>query len=170
MAEYEWIVLVYKVPSEPSKYRATVWREIKRLGGVYLQNGVAIFPDIDDVSLNVSALALQIRSMDGTEHMFFTQSTTQNQSDELIRMFQDARTTEYNDIAPDIETIEERVRGVTSKEDIQEVFDELKKLKKNVGTIKGRDYFKCPKGQEVLSLMKDLQSTIQTLQREGVGD
>lgn len=56
-----WVVLIYKVPTEPTKYRASVWREIKRLGGVYLQGGVVVFPDIDDVLLNVTSLGDMIR-------------------------------------------------------------------------------------------------------------
>ncbi len=38
-----WLVLVYRVPSEPTRLRATVWRRLKGLGAVYLQNSIAAF-------------------------------------------------------------------------------------------------------------------------------
>jgi hypothetical protein len=33
-----WLVLIYRVPSEPTRLRSTVWRRIKSLGAIYLQN------------------------------------------------------------------------------------------------------------------------------------
>jgi hypothetical protein len=33
-----WLLLIYRVPSEPSRLRAAVWRRIKSLGAIYLQN------------------------------------------------------------------------------------------------------------------------------------
>ncbi|MCW2942968.1 MAG: ChrB protein, partial [Actinomycetia bacterium] len=39
-----WLVLVYKVPAEPTRLRAGVWRKIKGLGAIYLQNSVAALP------------------------------------------------------------------------------------------------------------------------------
>jgi hypothetical protein len=34
-----WFVLVYKLPPEPTRLRASVWRKLKAAGAVYLQNG-----------------------------------------------------------------------------------------------------------------------------------
>ena len=39
-----WLVLIYRIPSEPTRLRATVWRRLKGLGAVYLQNSVATLP------------------------------------------------------------------------------------------------------------------------------
>src|SRR5262249_57473118 len=39
-----WLLLIYRVPSEPSRLRATVWRRIKSLGAIYLQNSAAALP------------------------------------------------------------------------------------------------------------------------------
>ncbi len=39
-----WLLLVYRVPSEPSRLRATVWRRIKSLGAIYLQSSAAALP------------------------------------------------------------------------------------------------------------------------------
>ncbi len=39
MAESQsWLLFIYKIPSEPSRLRATVWRRLKGLGAIYLQN------------------------------------------------------------------------------------------------------------------------------------
>lgn len=166
MSDYHWVVLVYKVPSEPTKYRATIWREIKRLGGVYLQNGVCIFPDIDDVPLNVSALASQIRTMGGSEYMFFTESPTQNQALELVELFQAARREEYAELMPEIERLRGQAEAAASREILQALYEELKKLRKQIGVIKGRDYFSAPEGRVISAEFQQVQRTLQALQKE----
>jgi hypothetical protein len=39
-----WLVLVYRVPSEPTRLRSAVWRKLKSLGAIYLQQSVAVLP------------------------------------------------------------------------------------------------------------------------------
>ena len=39
-----WLVLIYHVPPEPTRLRSTVWRLIKSLGAIYLQNSAAALP------------------------------------------------------------------------------------------------------------------------------
>jgi hypothetical protein len=38
-------LLIYSVPAEPSRKRAYVWREVKKLGAIYLRDGVCIQPE-----------------------------------------------------------------------------------------------------------------------------
>jgi hypothetical protein len=167
MTNYNWVVLVYKIPPEPTKYRASVWREIKRLGGVYLQNGICIFPEIDDVSLNVSALASQIRNMGGSEYMFFTQSPTQEQANELVGLFLSARDEEYDELFEVAESLRARIDATSEFNDIQPLFDDMKKLKRQIGVVKSRDYFSARKGKQLMASLRDIQQTLRTLTEGG---
>src|ERR687898_153907 len=36
-----WVLLVYRIPREPSRHRVAVWRKLRDLGALYLQDGVA---------------------------------------------------------------------------------------------------------------------------------
>ena len=36
-----WLVLIYTLPAEPTRKRAFVWRELKKLGAVYLREQAA---------------------------------------------------------------------------------------------------------------------------------
>ena len=40
-----WLILVYHLPREPSRHRVAVWRKLKALGALYLQDGVAALPE-----------------------------------------------------------------------------------------------------------------------------
>src|SRR5215218_3131063 len=40
-----WLILIYHLPREPSRHRVAVWRKLKALGALYLQDGAAALPD-----------------------------------------------------------------------------------------------------------------------------
>jgi len=40
-----WRVITYRLPAEPSRHRVAVWRELRRLGAVALQQGTWAVPD-----------------------------------------------------------------------------------------------------------------------------
>ncbi len=68
--ERGWFVLVYNLPSEPSRYRASVWRKRKAAGAVYLQNGVAALPDDPGGERTMRGVAREIREVGDTTHLF----------------------------------------------------------------------------------------------------
>ncbi|MGH2561215.1 MAG: Chromate resistance protein ChrB, partial [Thermomicrobiales bacterium] len=40
-----WALLIYVLPSHPSRLRAAVWRDVKRAGAVYLRDGACALPE-----------------------------------------------------------------------------------------------------------------------------
>jgi hypothetical protein len=42
---FEWVLLAYRLPREPSTPRITVWRKLKRLGVAQLLDGLVALPD-----------------------------------------------------------------------------------------------------------------------------
>ena len=45
MENQSWVLLIYRLPREPSRHRVAVWRKLKDLGALYLQDGVAALPE-----------------------------------------------------------------------------------------------------------------------------
>ena len=39
-----WQIITYRLPKEPSRHRVAVWRELRRLGAVSLQQGTWALP------------------------------------------------------------------------------------------------------------------------------
>ena len=39
-----WVLLVYKIPREPTSSRAVIWRKLKRLGALLLHDAVWVLP------------------------------------------------------------------------------------------------------------------------------
>jgi len=63
-----WLLLAYRVPSEPSRLRATVWRRLKALGAIYVQNSVAALPE-DPCRTCPACPARRDRPMGGTAQL-----------------------------------------------------------------------------------------------------
>jgi len=49
-----WIVFVYRLPAQPSRHRVGVWRELRRIGALPIQQSIYILPDGKE---NLQALA-----------------------------------------------------------------------------------------------------------------
>jgi len=61
-----WLVLIYHVPSEPTRLRSTVWRRIKSLGAIYLQNSAAALPRTGPAERSLRKLRREILDMSGS--------------------------------------------------------------------------------------------------------
>jgi DNA-binding transcriptional regulator PaaX len=61
-----WLLLIYRVPPEPTRLRSTVWRRIKSLGAIYLQNSAAALPASATAERALRKLRREIIDMSGT--------------------------------------------------------------------------------------------------------
>ena len=59
------MLLIYRVPQESPGRRTYVWRQLKGLGAVYLQQAAAVLPDHPEVRRALEALAARIRQYGG---------------------------------------------------------------------------------------------------------
>src|ERR1700760_4363165 len=91
-----WLLLIYRVPPEPTRLRSTVWRRIKSLGAIYLQNSVAALPASTTNERALRKLRREITDMSGTA-MLMSCAVLAGEA-EVLAMFQAARNDEYEEI------------------------------------------------------------------------
>src|ERR1700716_2789443 len=91
-----WLVLVYRVPSEPTRLRSTVWRRLKSLGAIYLQNSAAALPASVAAERALRKLRSEILDMSGTAALL--SCTVLAGEQEVRAAFQAARDDEYEEI------------------------------------------------------------------------
>ena len=65
MDNLAWLLLIYKVPPEPAGKRVALWRRLKGMGAVYLQNGVCLLPKSDDHGRRLKMLENDVAEMGG---------------------------------------------------------------------------------------------------------
>ena len=139
-----WLLLIYRVPPEPTRLRSTVWRRIKSLGAIYLQNSVAALPVSAANERALRKLRREITDMSGTA-MLMSCSVLAGEA-EVRAMFQAARNDEYEEI---VDKCEDFLRQVQKEYDenhftyaeLEENEVDLVKLKNWFAKIVERDFF-----------------------------
>jgi len=96
VSEVGWLVLVYRVPTDPTRLRATVWRRLKALGAIYLQNSVAALPVSPAAERALRSLRNEIGQMGGTAQLL-SACAMAGEAD-LVAAFNAARDDEYGEI------------------------------------------------------------------------
>jgi hypothetical protein len=139
-----WLLLIYRVPPEPTRLRSTVWRRIKSLGAIYLQNSVAALPASTANERSLRKLRREITDMSGTA-MLMSCSVLAGEA-EVRASFQAARNDEYEEI---VDKCEDFLRQVQKEYDenhftyaeLEENEVDLVKLKNWFAKIIERDVF-----------------------------
>jgi hypothetical protein len=139
-----WLLLVYRVPPEPTRLRAAVWRRIKSLGAIYLQNSVAALPASTANERALRKLRHEITDMPGTA-VLLSCSVLAGET-EVRAAFQAARNDEYEEI---VDKCQDFLAGVQKEYDadhftyaeLEENEVDLVKLKNWFAKITARDAF-----------------------------
>jgi hypothetical protein len=139
-----WLLLIYRVPSEPSRLRAAVWRRIKSLGAVYLQNSAAALPASVGAERALRKLRSEILNMGGTAVLMTC--TVLAGATEVMGAFQAARNDEYEEIVDRCEDFlaqvkKEHVAEHFTYAELEENEVDLVKLQNWFGKVRQRDVF-----------------------------
>ena len=143
----QWLLLVYRVPSEPSRLRSAVWRRLKSLGAIYLQNSAAALPASPGAERALRKLRNEILAMPGSAVLLSCQVLAGASG--VHAAFQAARDDEYEEIADRCEDFLAQVR----KEHVAQHFTfaeleenevDLVKLQKWFARVRQRDVFGAP--------------------------
>jgi hypothetical protein len=139
-----WLVLIYRVPSEPSRLRSTVWRRIKSLGAIYLQNSAAALPASTGHERALRKLRSEILDMGGTAVLL--SCTVLAGATEVMEAFQAARNDEYEEIVDRCEDFlaqvkKEHVAEHFTYAELEENEVDLAKLQNWFARVRQRDSF-----------------------------
>jgi DNA-binding transcriptional regulator PaaX len=139
-----WLLLVYRVPSEPTRLRAAVWRRLKSLGAIYLQNSAAALPASVAAERALRRLRSEILDMSGTAALLSCQVLA-GESD-VRAAFQTARDDEYEEIVDKCQDFLAQVRKEYVAEhftyaELEENEVDLVKLKNWLARVAERDVF-----------------------------
>ena len=103
-APLSWRVLIYRVPTEPASKRVAVWRDLKRLGALYLQQCVCIFPAITTLTAEVDEVAAKIPALGGETFLLEVPRLQPEDEARIVEAFRAQRTNEYAEIIEECET------------------------------------------------------------------
>jgi hypothetical protein len=94
----DWTLLVYTVPASPTRKRAAVWREVKRLGALYLRDGVCGLPDVESARTGLQALSERVAELGGQSTLVWQAQLSSTSDAALRENLAQARQAEYAEI------------------------------------------------------------------------
>lgn len=159
-----WLVLVYKVPPEPSRLRAAVWRRIKSLGAIYLQSSAAALPASTQAERALRKLRSEITEMSGSA-VLLSCDVLAGQAD-IEAQFQAARNDEYEEIADKCNDFiagidKEYAENHFSYAELEENEVDLVKLRTWLSRVRERDAFAAAGLQQALSCLAECEEKLE---------
>ena len=141
-----WLLLIYRIKAESSGRRTYVWRQLRQLGAVYLQQAAAVLPDRQELARELDRLGQRIRSSGGEASLLETVSPTVAWEEELVARFNAARDAEYAEILDSVESFEDEIRRETRKKrfrfaELEEGEADWEKLQRWFARLTERDFF-----------------------------
>lgn len=157
-------MLIYKVPTEPTRLRAAVWRKLKGLGAIYLQNSVAALPMSAAAERSLRALRAEVDGMGGTASLL--QSRVLAGEDAVIRAFNAARNDEYEEIVDRCQDFlaqveKEYVANHFTYAELEENDEDLTKLKNWLAKVEARDVLSASGKDAVHQALRKCEETLE---------
>ena len=94
-----WTVLIYRLPSNDSRARVAVWRELRRSGALHVQQSVVAVPDGDAFAADVERLRAVLADVGGQVTALRTEPLVAGDDGRLLEAWNDARDSEYRELA-----------------------------------------------------------------------
>jgi hypothetical protein len=159
-----WVILVYQLPREPSRHRVAVWRKLKDLGALYLQDGVAALPEDAVTREQLEWLQLRVREAGGGATLWEGRPGTVAEERELVGAFRTSREETYRAIVAEAERVRRKAEmggGV--------LLEQLGKLEREFRAERRRDYFRSPLRTEAAAALRAARRAVRKA-TEGAGD
>jgi hypothetical protein len=160
-----WLLLVYRIPSDPTRLRAAVWRRLKSLGAVYLQNSAAALPASDSAERALRRLRREILEMDGSAMLLTCSAVVDGQ--DIVALFQTARDSEYEEILDKCRDFhagleKEYVANHFTYGELEENEVELVKLRNWFAKVRARDVYAAPQRDAALQALDACETALET--------
>lgn len=153
-----WAILIYTVPAAPSRRRATIWRGLKKLGAVYLRDGVCALPQRDDTATALRAIAAKVEEFAGEATLVESATLPAARAEVIVAQARRERGAEYADLAREAGGFLEHVRRETAHRaftcrEVEELEGDLEKLRRWAGQVRARDYFGVAEAGQIDELL-----------------
>jgi hypothetical protein len=160
-----WLLLIYTVPAQPSRKRAAIWREVKKVGAEYLRDGVCILPERPGTLEALRAIAASVEAFEGEATLVQSVQLDGDRPEAVVARFQATRAEEYAEIAREAERLLEHIARETEHRDftyaeLEELEQDLNKLRRWADQVRSRDYFGSDRAEGVRELLERCETAL----------
>ena len=168
----QWLLLTYKVPSQSSRARVAVWRDLKRLGALYLQQAVCVLPAVPEVVTALEQVRQRIDDLQGTSFSASLADLSESDQAQLVDGFRANSERDYAEIIEECETkffkeIEfERFRKNFTFEETEEIGQDLDKLRRWLSKVIARVWVGAPGRAEAEAKVTECAAMLEDFEAE----
>jgi hypothetical protein len=134
-----WLLLTYTLPAEPSALRVKIWRKLKRIGALLLQDALWVLPARPTTREQYQWLAAEIAEMGGQALFWEAQLIMGLTEETLASQLQEPVNEGYQKLIKQIES----------------QTDDLESIAKQYQQLLAKDYFHSELGQSVRQAILD---------------
>jgi hypothetical protein len=154
----KWLFFAYSLPTEPSRARVYVWRQLKKLGAINYQS-VWIVPYSAERINEFKKLIEDIEGFKGTALLTRGNILIKDQEDRIYQAFIDSKNEEYGEIIAKCQDFFKEIEHEIQREnfifaEVEENEEELGKLKQWFKKVEKRDFLKPPLRKEAMEKLK----------------
>ena len=165
MTEIAWLLLTYKIPAEPAAKRMAVWRRLKGMGAVYLQNGVCVLPRTEDHIRRLKMLENDIDEARGESVILATVALDRAQGEKVVARFKADRDEAYEELIDKCEDFGHEVAKEIAADhytyaELEENDVDLKKLQGWLAKIEKLDFYGGERAKEARSRLKGCEAVL----------
>ena len=161
------------MPAKPTAGRVAVWRNLKKIGAVYLQDSVCVIPDIAPLRRELAPVLERIDAGGGRYHLLPLRKPPPEEEQKLVSLFVEQAAQHYQEIVENCEVdfvkeIEfERFRENFTYEEAEEIRMEFEKISTWFERVEERDFFGAPNRAKAKSwlnrcekLLEEFEATV----------
>jgi len=160
-----WRVITYRLPAEPSRHRVAVWRELRRLGAVGLQQGTWAVPDGEPFEAGFTQVVEAIKT-GGGQPVVLAVADEEASAAQLEALFTAQREAEWGEFISDCGKYEAELAGEVAKgkltlAELDEEEQSLDRLRRWYRTIRARDLFGAPSAEVAERRLKECAEALE---------
>jgi len=156
----DWVLLTYRLPAEPSRHRVAVWRELRRVGAVSLQQAAWAVPARPDFLEAVARAVELIERANGDVLVFDAVPQGEVMAARLEALFTAEREEEWHEFLAECTKFDReidkeiRIKKFTAAE-LNEEEQNLERLARWFRELRSRDLFGSPSRAEAERRLKE---------------
>jgi hypothetical protein len=129
----EWVLLSYRLPREPSTVRVGVWRKLRRLGVVQVQDGLVGLPADARTREQLEWIADEVLDANGDATVWLARPGSRAQERAFATRMAEAVAADYAAVAAEARQALDLDPGPRSRA--------LARLRRELGRVRQRDFF-----------------------------
>jgi hypothetical protein len=146
-----WLLVSASTAGAAATLRVTVWRRLRSLGALYIQQSVCLLPERPEVVREVRRLVDRVHHQGGSARVLRIELTDPVERAQVVAELNAARDAEYAEVLDRIPAFRqelemERARGRASYVEVEESEADLERFRSWLAKIAQRDYFDASGG------------------------